>query len=219
MTDNALAEDVILALNYAPAQYRAAFETLFALDYRLSQIVAAAREPQLAAIKLAWWRDQLESLESAANPADPLLAKCRTLAEAHRVSGAALAEIAEGWAMMLGTDWAEEGELRVIATLCGSSLFAAASDCVGVSSPGDAGLAYTLAHIVRSSANRESRCRAAAMIVELPRQRLAPSLRPLALLAHWARTDARKVLDGKPCMTMRERAFSALGFAIIPKAV
>ncbi len=219
MSKVAQSEPVTLALNYAPARNRFAYETLFALDHRLNQIVAGTREPRLAAIKLAWWRDQLEGLATSPDTADPLLIACRQVLRTNPVSGAQLGEFAEGWAMMLSPDLDDDDGLRTIALHRGAMLFAAISACVGAPSPDDAGRAYALADIMRASPDADVRIRVATMIAALPRARLANSLRPLTLLAHWARIDARRAISGTAFMTMSARAASALGFAIVPKSV
>ena len=58
---------------YWPTGLRAAFDALFAIDDALGDVVAKATEPALAAIKLAWWRERLEELDSGQAPAEPRL--------------------------------------------------------------------------------------------------------------------------------------------------
>lgn len=48
-----------LALAYAPRDQRLISAAVLALDLRLAQMVRGAREPMLAQIRLAWWRDAL----------------------------------------------------------------------------------------------------------------------------------------------------------------
>ncbi|MFZ9396348.1 MAG: squalene/phytoene synthase family protein [Erythrobacter sp.] len=54
-----LAEEQRLALAYSPGATRPALASLFALDRRLSQLVARTSEPMLGQMRLAWWRDML----------------------------------------------------------------------------------------------------------------------------------------------------------------
>ncbi len=215
----ALADDVALALNYAPAGHREAFEKLFTLDKRLGQIVASAKEPQLAAIRLVWWRDQLAGLRAAAEPADPLLMRCRALVLDSPVEGAMLADMAEGWAMALPPGPETEAEFTDYATYRGASLFSAIAVCARASNAENAGRAFALADLARSSTDSAIRAKASALVTALPRQRLASALRPLALLAHWARSDAARIAVGKSALTMRRKAWSALWFAILNPAV
>lgn len=48
-----------LALAYAPRDRRLISAAALSLDLRLAQMVRSAREPMLAQIRLAWWRDAL----------------------------------------------------------------------------------------------------------------------------------------------------------------
>ena len=47
-----------------PRDRRAAMTALWALAERLGQLVRDAREPLIAQIKLAWWRDMMATLEN-----------------------------------------------------------------------------------------------------------------------------------------------------------
>jgi len=92
-----LADPQRLALAYDRGESRARMLALLALDMRLAGIVRAAREPVIAQMKLAWWRDRL-----AQNPAEwpvgePLLAR---LANIDEVGG--LAPLVDGWEALLG---------------------------------------------------------------------------------------------------------------------
>ena len=78
-----------------------AFDTLMDLDDAMADVVTRATEPGLAAIKLAWWRDSLTELNSAAPPHEPrLMAVARNLLS-RGVSRGCLAAIPVGWAALL----------------------------------------------------------------------------------------------------------------------
>ncbi len=63
-----------LTVHYAPAKCRAALIALLAFNLDLSRIMDTAREPMLAELKLAWWRDRLSELwDGAEAPAHPVL--------------------------------------------------------------------------------------------------------------------------------------------------
>lgn len=62
-----------LALAYAPGRARGDTLALFALDARLAGIVRQAREPMLAQMRLAWWRDRLGDPAASGGLGDPLL--------------------------------------------------------------------------------------------------------------------------------------------------
>lgn len=215
MAGHHLSPDVALALNYAPKPFRNAFNAVFTLDLQLGGIVSAAKEPRLAAIRLAWWRDQLESLDVAPYPNDPVLQACQTVVQSSSVTGSLLAKMAEGWALLLD----DAPDLEPYAAQRGGALFAALADVVGWTGTGQAGEVFALGDLVRRDDDEQIRMAAAQHIVGLPQTRFPRSLRAAALLAHWARIDAGALLDHRPLLTMRDRAISALKFSLFPSSV
>lgn len=100
-----------LALAYAPRAVRPGWLAAFALDARLAGLVRQAREPLLAQIRLAWWRDRLGE-EPASWPAgEPLLAAIAAGVE----RPAELARIVDGWEALLGEAPLSEAELLAAA--------------------------------------------------------------------------------------------------------
>ncbi len=190
-----------LALAYAPARSRSDLATFFALDARLAGIVRAAREPMLAQLRLAWWREQLAGAPQGPGLADPLLA---ALAEwpGPRQS---LAGLAEGWEAMTG------------AAPLPSSAFAALAEARATALAGLAGSEAARAEALRTGRNwalydiaghlGDPRERAAAL--ELARAqdwraaRLPRSLRPLAVLHGLA---ARTIWHDSPAAGPTPRA-------------
>ena len=83
-----------LALAYAPVVAQPLFAGLFALDTRLAGIVRTAREPMLAQLRLAWWRDRLGQ---GGGQAEPVLAALAPL----QGRDADLAALADGWEALL----------------------------------------------------------------------------------------------------------------------
>jgi phytoene synthase len=65
--------DRILALAYVLAKRRAAVGALWRLDAALGDALAGGREPLIARIKLAWWREALEKLDREPPPPEPVL--------------------------------------------------------------------------------------------------------------------------------------------------
>lgn len=80
-----------------PESRRPAFDTCLELDDRLAEVALGATQPALAAIKLAWWRDQLAALDTQPAPPEPLLLKVASELMAAGLSGADCAGLAEGW--------------------------------------------------------------------------------------------------------------------------
>jgi len=87
-----------LALAYAPARARPAWLALLALDARLAQHLRSVREPMLAQIRLAWWRDRLREPVSAWPQGEPLLAALADWEDQH----GGLRALVDGWEMLLG---------------------------------------------------------------------------------------------------------------------
>jgi phytoene synthase len=87
-----------LALSYAPAPARLPWLALLALDARLAAIVRSAREPMLAQVRLAWWRDLLREPASAWPSGEPVLAALASWRGQHGL----LAPLAEAWGDLSG---------------------------------------------------------------------------------------------------------------------
>ncbi|MEN9683991.1 MAG: hypothetical protein RLZZ427_1742 [Pseudomonadota bacterium] len=87
-----------LALAYAPRAGRTIFWGLFALDARLAGIVRSNREPLLAQLRMAWWRDRLDAPIAPDGGGEPLLALLHNWGEER----AALTALIDGWEALLG---------------------------------------------------------------------------------------------------------------------
>lgn len=91
-----------LSVLWAPADARPALLALHAYDLEQQRVVAEAREPMLAEIRLAWWREQLEKLASGqAPPPQPLLRAMAAHAWPRAVDLGALTRIEEGFLPLL----------------------------------------------------------------------------------------------------------------------
>ncbi|MFC3174305.1 hypothetical protein ACFOD9_08580 [Novosphingobium bradum] len=86
-----------LALAYAPPRARDGWLTLLALDARLAGVVRTAREPILAQLKLAWWRDRLAADPAGWPRGEPLLARLAGWRDP-----AGLVPLVDGWEALLG---------------------------------------------------------------------------------------------------------------------
>ncbi len=87
-----------IALAYTPAASQDKLAVVFALDQRLSRIVAQATEPMLAQLRLAWWRDELAKLVSDRPSGDAVLDAVGTHwlgEETHLIS------LVDAWEVML----------------------------------------------------------------------------------------------------------------------
>ena len=84
-----------------PAGLRGAFDALFAIDDALAEVALTASQPALGAIKLAWWRDSLQKLDSAPPPAEPRLQAVARELLPRGISGARVAQLEDGWLALL----------------------------------------------------------------------------------------------------------------------
>ena len=89
-----------LALAYAPRRAQPAWAALLALDQRLAAVVRGVREPLLAQIRLAWWRDRLSEDPAKWPAGEPLLARLAEWGPAAK----GLAALVDGWEALLGDE-------------------------------------------------------------------------------------------------------------------
>jgi len=87
-----------LALAYAPGYIRPTFLCLLVLDQRLARIVSHLREPLLAQMRLAWWRDELSKSPEDRPKGEPLLA---AFGQIWRGEEPALLALINGWEELL----------------------------------------------------------------------------------------------------------------------
>ena len=199
-----------LALAYIPAGRRASIETLWRLDATLGSVLATGREPMISRIRLAWWRESLEQLDSSPPPAEPMLEAAARLLLPAGICGAELAGLEEGWAALLTPEAPGPDELDLYAEARGGRLFRLTARLLG---GGDAGVAsagesWALVDLARHSGS-EAEAQAG---VEASRTRIVPNswpkpLRPLGMLAALARRDAERGLpleaQGSPARLLR----------------
>ncbi|SMF73230.1 phytoene synthase [Allosphingosinicella indica] len=198
-----------MALTYASVSVREALGALWALDAALAAALGGGREPMIARIKLAWWRDALEALDTRPPPPQPELQAAAGLVE-KGLSGAKLGALAEGWALLADPAQLDEATLQAFADQRGAQLFWLAATLIGDNRlPPGAGAAWALADLARHSSKREE----AAMALKLagrrtPDARWPARLRPLGMLDALARRDAARGLDrleppGTPARMLR----------------
>ncbi|HZU64114.1 MAG TPA: hypothetical protein VFF98_10550 [Novosphingobium sp.] len=181
-----------LALAYAPAPTRALWAALLALDGRLAGVVRqvglAGKEPMIAQLRLAWWRDRLQEPAAQWPAGEPLLAALAGWQGQH----GALAALVDGWEHLLAeaplpayamTAWAD-GRAHAasgLAALLGADAQAAAA----------LARAWSLADLAAHLSAPEEQAEARRLWQEAPLPPRAPrALRPLAVLGGLARREA-----------------------------
>lgn len=78
-SEYALSGPEMLAIAYAPRLIREEFRWLIHFDHRLREVLERAREPMIAQLRLAWWRDVLAKPVSGRPKGEPLLAQLTEL--------------------------------------------------------------------------------------------------------------------------------------------
>lgn len=166
-----------LALAYAPRATRDRWLTLLALDVRLAGVVSSAREPILAQMRLAWWRDRLRDRVEAWPKGEPLLAALACWDGGH----GALIPLVDGWEALLG-----EAPLAAEALMQLAEGRAAACQALAPAAPqvGRMARGWALADLLAHIGHPEERAAVSAAIAahDWRGARLPRGCRPLALL-------------------------------------
>lgn len=194
----AIGADRALMLQQLKPELRPAFEALWAIDAAMGDVVARSTQPALGAIKLAWWREQLEKLDNVAAPTEPRLQGAAEHLLPRGISGADLAGLEGGWATLLDE---EVNSTRVAER--GTLLFALAARLLGAADEklNDAGALYALVSVGRRGVPQLIED-ASAPARQLAWHRFPRALRPLTALARVAERDRKRgaqfELEGSP---------------------
>ena len=172
---------------YWPVDLRPAFDALFDVDDALAAVVERATEPALGAIKLAWWRERIEELDTGTVPAEPRLRAVAAELLPRGVRGADLAELTDGW----GALFDEQPDTKRIAE-GGARLFAIAARLLGATDPliEPAGRLYGSMKVARGGLMAMHS--PADELQQLSAYRSPKQLRSLTALAALAARDARR---------------------------
>ncbi len=172
-----------LALSYAPASVRSRWAALLALDARLGAILRASREPMLAQLRFAWWREQLQAVPSFQPAGEPLLAALRSWEG--RLSG--LAVLVDGWERLTGAAPLPGEVLAAFAQARGAA-FGALAELLGAGNDAAEttrlGTNWALADLLTRLSHPEER-KAAALLAQgrdWRGARISRRLRPLVVL-------------------------------------
>lgn len=175
-----------LALAYAPGAVAGLWLGLLALDQRLAATVRGAREPMLAQIKLAWWRDRLLAGAGAWPAGEPVFAALADWSD----NAASLVPLVDGWEEMIAPAPLHAEAFVSLAEARAKALLAIAGH--------DAAHRMAANWALADLAARVSQPEEQALLADLVRERdwrparLSPALRPLAVLHALAARDLRR---------------------------
>ena len=164
------------------------------LDLAFADVVATSTDPNLGAIRLAWWRERLEGLDQGKDPpAEPRLQMVAKELLPRGVAGAELAKLEDGWRPLLEPcPWGREqvDALR----LRGRVLFGLGARLLNGERKSSemAGELWSLADGAYHCSSQESReltlAAARSLVTALPKA--SRPIRPLTTLAALAAQDA-----------------------------
>ena len=177
-----LAPPARLAIAYAPSDVRSAFALLLHIDNRFAEILRNAREPMIAQIKMAWWREAFASAADARPKGEPLL---QALNEAgDRIPLSALEALASAWEALLGSERFTQEVIDVHADLRAEAIFLTYAGWVGtVQDMRPIGRSWALEALRIAFPDRVAGCNMPP--APLPKTR---ALRPLSILTMSVRT-------------------------------
>jgi phytoene synthase len=186
-----------MALSWAPAAARVPTLALLALDTRLAGIVRNSREPMLAQLRLAWWREQFGRDPAGWPEGEPLLVVLRSWQGRH----GGLAALVDGWELLTGTAPLPPSALAGFAQARGAA-FAGLAEAVGAA--GDAaaarrlGTGWALADLGANLSHPDERgaARELAQAHDWRHARLSRAMRPLAVLHGLAARAVRRGEQG-----------------------
>jgi phytoene synthase len=183
-----------LALAYAPAEARPALEALWRLDVTLGAVVARRREPMVARIRLAWWREALQRLDGAPPPPEPVLQALAAHVLPSGIGGAALAELEEGWSLLLAEGPLDAEALRSYGERRGGLFFRHSARLLGEAAAVEqAGARWALVDLARHSTRLEEEAAARRAAAAIEAEPAWPKrLRPLAMLSLLAGRDLER---------------------------
>jgi 15-cis-phytoene synthase len=215
--------DVQLAMAYASHRRRDSCSVLFSLDDSLARAVSATREPMVGRIRLSWWRENLEAMaRGGMAPPEPVFQDISSQAFSSPIL-ALLAQLVEGWEVLLDDYPLDEDALTDFAQLRGRALFEAAAHVAGTEPrlAGALGEAWALAKLALGSGDAVTAQRAAAMAITrfdvMTPSELPSELRPFAILAYLAERDLHAEAPKRPLPGSPRRMLRAARFAFFSK--
>lgn len=177
-----------LALAYAPAQSKVDWLTFLSFDTRLAGLLRQARDPVLAQIRLAWWRERLAQAPAERPRGEPLLARLADWPD----GGAGLAVLVDGWEALLGEPPLAEDALNAFGQGRAEAVAALAGK-LNVPAPlSDLALSWSMADLACHFGDPREQVIARNLMHDAPAKGLRRELRPLLVLQRVSIRAARK---------------------------
>ena len=188
--------DRYLATLYAPAAARPALFALHALDIELLSVVESTTEPMLGQIRLAWWREQLQALDSGTAPAQPTLAALAAEVLPRGISGASLEPLEDASLALFDDDLDAHSAARATLFAAALRVLIASPDAALADAAATAGIGWALV-----DAGRQGRALTPAQLDRaaeaLAPRRVPAAARPLFATAALARADIAALRQGR----------------------
>lgn len=186
--------DIAFALGSAPPSVHPALHALWSLDDAFGRVLATVREPMVARIRLAWWGEALERLDQEPPPNEPVLAGLAQHVLPAGITGAELAEMEPGWAVLPGDQPIPPEELSAYAKARGGILFRLSARLLGDAfAAGPAGEGWALVDLARHSTEPADVDAALALgRTRLLAQRWPRPIRPIGMIAALAKRDLER---------------------------
>ena len=177
-----------IALGYAPGAARRGLHAVWALDAALGDVVRTTTQPMIGQIRLAWWRERLETLGDA--PGEPILA---ALAQFPVIAVKHLIAMVDGWEVLIGEGPLIDDAITEHAGLRGGGMFAASADVLGQAGTDPAcGAGWAAADLARHWSDVENAGRARAFAVARLATCRTPRAKPLRILVRGSRLAMRQ---------------------------
>ena len=169
----------------------------------MGDVVRSTSEPQLGAIRLAWWRERLEEMDEGVRaPAEPRLRAVQHELLPRGIAGSALGGLTLAWQRLLEPFPWDSGLVQAIADR-GCSLFD--QGVLIIRGPGDrvelGGGIWAIVDAARHCSDAETRellLREARSLAAPPSYAVPPKLRSLSMLAALAIRDCKRGFPFEP---------------------
>lgn len=139
---------------FAPAGKRRFLFALYAFNYELARVAETAREPMLADIRLAWWREAVEGARAGQPRDHPVVRALAETLAADDLPAAWFERLIEARSFDASPDtFADMAALETYADATSGNLMRLAARVLGAEADGlarQAGIAYALAGLLRS---------------------------------------------------------------------